>query len=445
MKPGFRLSGMLKAIGLLTMTMAACSAMAADRASPDVAMRLERSACYGNCPVYRVTIHGDGRVQFTTLTSPVDGVDAIHRRFAWSRGVLVAGTHEDRVSPDAAQALLKQFEAAGFWQLKDEYRAYVTDIPTQVITLSVGDRQKSVVDYGGRSAGMPLAAHDLEEAIDRVAGTERWVNGGPGLVPWLEQDGFDFRSVDAAELAVNGEEGSADEATVLALIDRGAPLDRSLTLRSRIAERTGIAGTMLMEAAIRRGHAGVFARLASAGWLDRLGKTKAAALFSESAAGCSPALVDAAADAGVDIDYAVSDPRADDDDQSRTALAELAGTYTCREQESARVQTAERLLARGANPNHRDKLGRTPLYGVENPQLLEVLLTHGADATAKSRNGRSMVFGSWTDAIVLRLLEAGASPVGRYDYGGETLKRKAKASMPLVAQWLAAHPEAYRR
>ncbi|WNL45778.1 DUF6438 domain-containing protein [Dyella sp. BiH032] len=445
MKLGLGLFGTLRMAGLLAVAMAACPALAADSASPDVAMSLERSACYGSCPVYRVTIHGDGRVQFTTRTSPVHKVDAIHRQFSRSRGVLVSGTLEDRVSPEAAQALLAQFEAAGFWQLKDEYRAYVTDLPTQVITLAVGDRQKSVTDYDGRSAGMPLAAHDLEAAIDRVAGTERWVTGGPGLVPWLERNGFDFRSTGAAELAVNGEDDSADEATVLSLIDHGAPLDRPLTFRSRFAERTGAAGTMLMEASIRRGHAGVFARLAAAGWLDRLGKTKAAELLSRSAAGCSPALVDAAADAGVDIDYAVFDPREDDDDQGKTALAELAGTYTCREQEPARIQTADRLLARGANPNHRDKLGRTPLYGVENPQLLEVLLAHGADATVKSKNGRSMVFGSWTDAIVLRLLEAGASPVGRYDYDGKTLKQKAKASMPLVAQWLAAHPESFRR
>lgn len=435
---------MLKTLAPLMMAMAALPAMAVDGASPDVAMRLERSACYGSCPVYRVTIHGDGRVQFTTLTSPVDGVDTIHRQFARSRGVLVPGTHEDRVSVDAVKALLKQFEAAGFWQLKDEYRAYITDIPTQVITLAMGDRRKSVVDYGGRSAGMPLAAADLEEAIDRVAGTERWVKGGPGLVAWLEQDGFDFRSTQAAELAVNGETERADETTVLALLDRGAPLDRTLTFQSRLAEWTGVAGTLLIEASIRRGHAGVFARLASAGWLDRFGKTKAAELFSESAAGCSPALVDATADVGVDIDYAVFYPRGEDDDQGKTALAELAGTYACGEHESARAQTAERLLARGANPNHRDKLGRTPLYGVEDMQMLEALLAHGADATAKSRNGRSMVFGSWNDAIVLRLLEAGASPVGRYD-DGKTLKQTARASMPLVAQWLAAHPEAFRR
>lgn len=87
-------------------------------------------------------------------------------------------------------------------------------------------------------------------------------------------------------------------------------------------------------------------------------------------------------------------------------------------------------------------MGRTAIYGVENLDLLNLLLSHGADATVKDKDGRSMVFGSWTDAIVLRLLEAGASPVGRYDYDNKTLAQQAKdRRMPKVSQWLAAHSE----
>ncbi|MFC4763520.1 DUF6438 domain-containing protein [Dyella koreensis] len=446
MKKRSRVSGMVKAGCLLAVAVAVFEA-AATSGPDEVAITLERSACFGSCPVYKVTIHGDGHVQFTTNTSPVDEVDGVHRQFSPSGGVLLPGAHEDRVRPEAVKALVAQFEAADFWHLKDEYRAQVTDVPTQVITLVVGGRKKAVVDYMGTKAGMPQEVKDLEVAIDRAAGTDRWVSGAPGLVSWLEQTGFDFRSAHATELAVSGEVGEADEVTILSLIDHGAPLDQSVAPSRRFPGKVNIAGMTLLEGSIWRGHARVFERLVTYGWLDRLGKAKAAEVFAEHAAGCSPAMVDAAANAGVDIDLAVFHrDDADEESQGKTALAELGASYACYRDEAARVLTAKSLLARGADPNHRDRLGRTPLYGVENLELLNVLLAHGADPSVKSKDGRSMLFGSWTDAIVLRLLEAGASPVGRYDYDGKTLAQQAKArDMPLVAQWLVAHPEAFRR
>lgn len=413
---------------------------------PDkLAITLTRSACYGSCPAYQVTIYADGRVRFTTKTEPVDAVDALHRQFAGARGVLLPGTHEDRVSPAAVAALAKQFEAADFWHLKDEYRSPVTDNPTQIVSLLSGTQRKSVIDYVGTEAGMPQAVRRLEEAIDRLAGTDRWVSGSPALIPWLERTGFPFHSTDAAELALAGEEQQAPEATILALIERGAPLDTPVIedpLLQPAQTKPPAFGTELIQAALRRGHAKVFQRLVADGWLEHLGKPKAAAIFAEFAAGCSPALVDAVAAAGVSIDKPENLDAGSDLDpaQGKTALGELSSAYPCMDNASAQLKTAERLLALGANPNHRDSVGHTPLYGVENLALLNLLLAKGADATVKANDGESLVFGSWTDAIVLRLLQAGASPVGRYD-DGKTLAQEAKArNMPMVARWLAAHP-----
>ncbi|MGO4503617.1 MULTISPECIES: DUF6438 domain-containing protein [unclassified Dyella] len=440
----YSVAGMMKAACFVAMAIAIPSVAAANGAD-GVAITLARSACYGSCPAYNVTIHGDGLVQFTTGASPIDGVDALHRQFARSSSVLLPGTHEDKVRPEVVEALLKQFEAANFWHLKNAYRYPVTDGPTHIVTLVVGDRKKTVVDYMGTKAGMPQAVEDLEASIDRIAGTDRWVTGSPGLIPWLEQAGFDFHSNYAAALAVEGEMDDADEATVVAFIDRGAPLQQSVLPQGNMPGEPEVAGITLMESSIRRGHANLFKRLANEGWLDRLGKDKAAVVFASTAAGCSPAMVDAAADAGVDIDFSLPDESLDGS-REKTALAALGNAYTCRQIENARSLTAARLLARGANPNHRDSLGRTPIYGVEDLELLNVLLLHGADASAKSNNGKSMVFGSWSDAIVLRLLEAGASPVGRYDYDGKTLAQEAKAqNMRQVTKWLLGHPEAFQR
>ncbi|WP_157098990.1 DUF6438 domain-containing protein [Novosphingobium rosa] len=429
-----------------------CSAQPANIDPAQTAITLERSACYGTCPVYRVTIHGDGRVVFTTGTAPVDPVDALHRRFAQSDGVLLPGTHEARIDPSSVVELIEKFKSAHYWQLKSTYRAPVTDSPTYVLTFDIGHQRKTVVDYVGREAGMPKAVTELENAVDQAAGTDRWVNGSPALIPWLEQTGFDFHSDQAVELVNAAAWGDGAEETVIGLIDRGAPLDRIVGIRgsspmSTIAEPQ-TAGIFMLESAIRRGQANVFKRLVASGWLDKLGKDKAAEVFSKNAGGCSPALVDAAGEAGIGVDKpSKEEPSYPGAAQGKTALAELGSSYACEEKEDLLVKVAERLIARGANPNARDSLGRTPIYGVENLALLRFLLQHGADATVKDNDGRSMVFGSWTDAIVLELLEARASPVGKYDIdGNKTLAQQAKdRKMPLVAKWLTDHPEAYKR
>ena len=438
-------------LALCAMPAAAAHALDAGPAAPSgTTISLTRSACYGTCPNYTVVIHGDGQVRFSTNLEPVSAVDALHRQFAQSRGVLLAGTHVDHVPAQSVAALLAQFQHVGFWHLRDRYAARVTDNPTQIITLETGGRRKRVVDYVGTEAGMPQSVRDLEDAIDRVAGTARWVDGTPALIPWLVDQKFDFHSMQAAELAVAGERTKADQAMVLALIDRGAPLN--LPVDDNPSPRAGApkpqpAGILLIQATIYRGHAQVFHRLFMADWLARWGKSNAAESFAANAAGCSPELVDAAAAAGVAIDAAQRiPPNADASErQGRTALDELGTTYACNRNEDARFQTTQHLLAHGANPNHRDSLGHTPLYGVENLKLLDLLLASGADAKIKSNDGNSVVFGSWTDAIVLRLLQAGASPVGHYDDGKTLAQQAVSRDMPQVAKWLADHPESYRR
>ena len=451
---------MMKYLALASVALSLLAPLSASRSDEppvidpkNVAITLERTECFGSCPAYKATVYGDGRVQFTADKNPFGTAGAAHERFAYSEGVLLRGSHEDRVAPEAVAALIKQFQAADFWHLKDAYQASITDFPAQLLTIVTGDLKKTVVDYAGIYAGMPQIVSDLEKAVDQLAGTDRWVTGSPSLIPWLERTGFDFHSSDAAVLAVAGEEGDAPEATIIALLNRGAPLDRTVNVGGGLPMSPSVkpetAGILLIGSAIRRGHADVFKWLATNGWLDRLGKAKAGRIFSRYAAGCSAAMVDAVADAGVNIDEAA--PRDPDRNpggpDGKTALAELTTSYICGSNEIGRVQTADALLARGANPNHRDSLGRTPIYGVNNLDLLNLLLAHGADATAKSNDGKSLVFGSYTDDVVLRLLEAGASPVGRDDSNGtKTLAQLAKErNMPQVARWLAEHPEAFQR
>ena len=288
----------------------------------------QRSPCLGSYPVYKVAIHGDGRVLF------IGGLF-----------VVLPVTREYRIAPENVAALVERFRKAGFFKLRRSYRVADPDAPTYVLTVDTGQRHKSVEDHGGsRGVGMPKVVTELEHAVDEAAGTEHWVKG-TDLIAWLERQNFDFQSPEAAEIAVAGAHGLADETMVLALIDHGPPLDSEVSIPKYTPKRI-VAGVSLVESAIRRGQARLFNKLVAAGWIDRIGKETAAQLFAGYAAGCSPALVDAAADAGIDIDEPESS-------RGGTALAYLGTSYSCVNRQADRVATAARLLARGANPNRR--------------------------------------------------------------------------------------------
>src|ERR1700681_2637805 len=67
-----------------------------------VIIRLERTHCFGTCPAYAVTIHGDGRVEF------------IDKEKAGLKS-----SQESTVDRNAVMALLSEFGRAKFLSLPD--------------------------------------------------------------------------------------------------------------------------------------------------------------------------------------------------------------------------------------------------------------------------------------------------------------------------------------
>jgi len=124
-------------------------------------IELVRTVCYGTCPMYGVEILGDGTVTYCGIHF----VDQVGER---SRRVVDADLSE----------LVAQFHAADFLTLNDEYAATATDGPTYAVTIAYDDKSKSVIDYFGEEAGMPISVTALEDAIDRIAGTSEWIGQG---------------------------------------------------------------------------------------------------------------------------------------------------------------------------------------------------------------------------------------------------------------------------
>ena len=135
---------------------------------------LERGMCYGTCPVYKVEVFGDGRVLFSSDKRYGGWVDSGKMLFAYADGVLLPGTHEDRIDPTLVSGLLKSFAKARFFDLPDEYVAGMTDMPAYTLTLETAGRRKTLLDYVGEAVGMPNAIAEIETQIDDAAKTSRW-------------------------------------------------------------------------------------------------------------------------------------------------------------------------------------------------------------------------------------------------------------------------------
>lgn len=153
----------LFAAGILLLAAACATAPAAPAPAEARSITLERTRCFGFCPDYTVTVHSDGRVVY-------DG-----RAF-----VGVTGRQTATAAADEVARLFALVDHANLHALRDEYRAHITDIPSYTLTLTEGARSKSVLDYGGQSVGMPPIVRQLQDEVDRVAGSARWTTRPEG-------------------------------------------------------------------------------------------------------------------------------------------------------------------------------------------------------------------------------------------------------------------------
>ena len=128
------------------------------------AISLERTPCFGSCPVYTISVSPSGQVTFEGRAH-----------------VLHLGTATGQIPQRWVDALLVELERAGYFGFANRYTLsepacgqYVTDQPAVISTATVGGRTKRIEhDYGCGAAPGALAV--LEKRIDEVLGSDRWV------------------------------------------------------------------------------------------------------------------------------------------------------------------------------------------------------------------------------------------------------------------------------
>ena len=127
-----------------------------------ITIQLERTGCFGTCPAYSATIHGDGRVEYNGKSH-----------------VKEMGTREGRIEKDKIRALASVFAKMKFWGIAEDYSAakckgrVCTDMATAITELSTRGVTHRVKHYYGCGSA-PKSLFDLESAIDKSANSEQW-------------------------------------------------------------------------------------------------------------------------------------------------------------------------------------------------------------------------------------------------------------------------------
>lgn len=119
---------------------------------PDVLV-LERTACSGTCPVYRLTLQPDG-----------------HVHFAGVRDVAAVGERDWRIEPAFAKHLFGEFDRAGFAALAPRYSTEVEEFPGLALTVTRAGVTHRVQLGGEGSAELPRDK-DAERLLNRLATT----------------------------------------------------------------------------------------------------------------------------------------------------------------------------------------------------------------------------------------------------------------------------------
>lgn len=134
----------------------------------DTTISLERTACFGPCPIYTVTIVADGTVTYNG------------EKYVRESGVIVSSISEENI-----RKLIREFEKINYFEYEDDYgydsvelcQQIATDNPSAITTFTIRERSKRINHYYG-CRGFPGEEEltSLENMIDEIVNAAQWID-----------------------------------------------------------------------------------------------------------------------------------------------------------------------------------------------------------------------------------------------------------------------------
>lgn len=127
-----------------------------------VSIEMSRGPCYGSCPVYYLTLHGDGVVEY--------------------RGIRFVGVKEKqtaRISTEQLMQVLRDLDGMHFFTVEDRAFGWGYDSSSVSISVSVDGKQKRVTADGvyvpGSMGGPKARFLQIADEIDTIVNSNQWV------------------------------------------------------------------------------------------------------------------------------------------------------------------------------------------------------------------------------------------------------------------------------
>ena len=122
---------------------------------------LERAPCFGSCPAYSLTIHGDGSVDYLGY-----------------RNVKISGHQTAAVSTGQVMKVLQSLDRARFMSLEDRAFGWCFDTGSVAVSVSTAGKTKQVVSDDwciGAKSGLQSKFVESAAEIDKIMDSARWV------------------------------------------------------------------------------------------------------------------------------------------------------------------------------------------------------------------------------------------------------------------------------
>lgn len=112
---------------------------------------LEKTACYGTCPVYQLNIFENDSLTFS-------GEGFVGK----------IGLHSKKLAKGTVAQLSKTFREANFFAFKSSYEANISDLPTTIIAFNDESKKLKITDYHGS----PETLKKLEQLLANLVADE---------------------------------------------------------------------------------------------------------------------------------------------------------------------------------------------------------------------------------------------------------------------------------
>lgn len=356
---------------------------------------LQRTECFGSCPVYRVELRGDGQVTYHG-----------------GGYTLIDGDHRWHVPPATLAPLIALLRSSDYFRLDGYYMAAWTDLPSFTTRVDTGTQGKLVYDYGGRMLKdepptadgrrvrpMPESVTAIENAIDAVSGATSWTRGDEHTMAALQAARWDFHSPASAR-AVLQLVRDCKVPLALAFLQAGTPVD---------------AAPRLLGTAAGCGDAGLVAMLESLGAFAR--QVDVDEFLADAAGNGYPDFVALALRHGARVSHV------DREGTPAITRAAEASRHDDHPPHADAVfdppRTIALLVAAGADPNASGRDGNRPLHSVVDAANARALIAAGADPAARNAHRQTPLF-KLCDADAVPVFLAAGADVNATDDEGRT-------------------------